>query len=374
MAKAKEISGLDYGAGAGTGIRLILRSRFEEMRSFRDVALDRGSIKGVHDMRVASRRLRSALRDFMPYLRGRKLRRLKKDLKSLADALGAVRDEDVAITALEKLAAEAPQEVAAGIEQLADKRRLKRDIARSELRDALSNDALAKLGEEFNSALEHELKASGQRKTDNDYRNSVDRMSCREAGCEVIAARFHELKGLSRSLYRPHKTRPLHKMRIAAKRLRYAIELFAPGWIEPLASFAKEIARLQTSLGELHDCDVWIKEISLTLRETERESTTGEDTPGEGKIGGASSPDDINSNDAQGRDRSAAVWLLAHFVRERASHFRDALLRWHEWETGGFNARLAATLHNEMSAVEAAPAALTPAETVAADIEPHENS
>jgi CHAD domain-containing protein len=180
MAKAKEISGLDYDAGSGTGIRLILRSRFAEMRSFRDAALDRGNIKGVHDMRVASRRLRSALRDFMPYLRGRKLRRLKKDLKSLADALGAVRDEDVAITALEKLAAEAPPEVAAGIEQLANKRRLKRDIARSKLVEAISNDALAKLEDEFNAALEHELKASDQRKAEDDGRKSVERMSCRE--------------------------------------------------------------------------------------------------------------------------------------------------------------------------------------------------
>lgn len=302
------------------------------------------------------------------------MRRLKKDVKSLADALGAVRDEDVTITALEKLAHEAPPEVSAGIEQLVDKRRLKRDLSRSELVEAISNDALAKLEDEFNSALEHELKAPGQHRTEDDGRKSVERMSCREAGREVVAARFQELKGLSRSLYRPYKTKPLHKMRIAAKRLRYAIELFAPCWIEPLHSFAKEIARLQTSLGELHDCDVWIEEIGLTLRETERKTTIGSDTPDEGKTGGASSTNDINSDGARGRDRSAAVWLLAHFVRERGYHFRDALLRWHEWETGGFKARLAAILHHEMPAVGFTPAALSPAEAIAADIEPHENS
>jgi hypothetical protein len=163
-------------------------------------------------------------------------------------------------------------------------------------------------------------------------------------------------------------------MRIAAKRSRYAIELFAPCWIEPIHSYAKEIARLQTSLGELHDCDVWIEEIGLALRETEREATAGADTTGEGKIGDAAATYDINSDGAQGRDRSAAVWLLAHFVRERAYHFRDALLRWHEWETGGFKARLAAILHNEIPAARFNPAASTPAEAVAADIEAHENS
>src|ERR1044071_6318159 len=163
MVKAKEIEGLDYGAGAGDGIRLILRSRFEEMRSFRDAALDWSDIEGVHDMRVASRRLRSALRDFMPYLRERKFRRSNKALMNLADALGAVRDQDVAITALEKLAADAPAEVSAGIEQFADKRRLKRDIVRSRLEQAVTDEALAKLEKEFNSALEDGLKVSRRR-------------------------------------------------------------------------------------------------------------------------------------------------------------------------------------------------------------------
>lgn len=368
MAKAKEISGLDYGAGAGDGVRLILRSRFEEMRAYRDAALDWSDIEGVHDMRVASRRLRSALRDFKPYLRERKFRRSNKALKNIADALGAVRDQDVAILALEQLAADAPTEVTAGIEWFADERRLKRDIARSELEQAITNEALAKLEKEFDSALEDGLKVSRKRKTASVNRRSAERLSCRDAGREVITERFRELQDLSASLYKPHKIRPLHEMRIAAKRLRYAIELFAPCWNEPLASSAKEIAKMQTSLGELHDCDVWIAEIGTMLRETEREATGSAGAPHNKNINHASSTNDAGSDEAMARNRSAAIWLLDYFIKERTQHFRDALARWHEWETANFQARLGALLQNEMSANDFTPAALTPAEAVAADI------
>ena len=343
MAKAKEISGLDYGAGAFDGVRLILSTRLAEMRAYRDAALDWSDIEGVHDMRVASRRLRSALRDFTPYLRERKLRRLGKLLKGVADALGAVRDQDVAILALEKLAANAPLERAAGIEEFASGRRHKRDSARSELRRAITDEALAELEKEFNSALEDGLKVSRKRKAANDDRQPAGNFSCRDAGREAMTARFRELQDLSASLYRPHKIRPLHEMRIAAKRLRYAIELFAPCWNEPLASYAKEIAKLQNSLGELHDCDVWIAEIGAALRETRREGQAGK--------------------------RSAAVWLLDYFIAERTQHFRDALARWHEWEMTDFNSKLAAILRNEKSTTDFTPAALTPAEAVASDIE-----
>src|ERR1043165_9083003 len=130
MAKAKEIAGLDCAMRADDGIKLILRSRFEEMRSFSAAALDWSETEGVHDMRVASRRLRSAIKDFLPYLRRRKLRQSREDLRSVAQALGAVRDQDVALIALEKLAEAAPPGLSAGIKQFASTRQSKRDGVR----------------------------------------------------------------------------------------------------------------------------------------------------------------------------------------------------------------------------------------------------
>lgn len=323
MSKAREIVGLDCQASAAEGIRLLLHTRVEEMCDLRDLALDWSDIEGVHDMRVASRRLRSALRDFKPFLSRRKHNRADDSIKRLADSLGAVRDKDVAIAALEKLAANATPDIAAGIEQFVAQRRLMRDDDRSALMAAIAEHQLDNLRREFEDAVEAALGSSGQGRSKTDAGRL--KVSFRVAGQKIVKARMEELQGLSASLYRPLSTKPLHRMRIAAKRLRYAIELFAQCWDNQLDEFAKEVAELQTSLGELHDCDVWIAEFGGLL---EKRKTRNTDSRLDETV------------DADEQRCHASVWLLGHFAKRRTSHYRDALTQWHEWETTDFFARL----------------------------------
>ena len=132
-----------------------------------------------------------------------------------------------------------------------------------------------------------------------------------------------ELEASSISLYEPEKVEPLHEMRIAAKRLRYALELFKNCWGDSLGEFARQVAQLQSSLGELHDCDIWIEHFGKRLRRVKV------------KIGEQTTPQD---------ERDAMIWLLSHFSRLRTKHYRAALARWHEWETKDFCNRLSATL------------------------------
>ncbi len=314
MAKAEEIEGLDCGTEVGAGLRLVLRTRVSEMCGWRAAALDWSDPEGVHDMRVASRRLRSAVRDFSPYLRRRQFRSAREALKSLATSLGLVRDEDVALMALEKLAAGAPSEVAAGVGQFVAERQRRRDRARARLERALTEEALRELREDFDDALADGVKSARKPEV-----SGGDVVSFRRAGRKIIGAGVAELSELSDSLYSPLKSEPLHRLRIAAKRLRYGVELFAACWGEgALAPFAKEIAKLQSSLGELHDCDVWIEELGGRLSRTEREDAA--------------------------EMRNAAFWLLDYFVRERTRHFQDALARWREWEAGDFLSRLSDSL------------------------------
>lgn len=349
MAKAKEIIGLDCEAGVHQGVILVLHTRLEEMCQLRLAALDWSDVEGTHDMRVASRRLRSALRDFTPYLRQSKLRRSRDDLKKIADALGAVRDDDVAIIALEELKKEAPEEVAAGLERLASERASQREEARAALARAISEGALARVRGKFMFALEHGAK-SPRRKRNGDADAEA---SFRQAGKEIITAGFAELRKTSASLYRPFKTEPLHRMRIAAKRLRYAVELFAPCWGGRLTQFADEIAEMQSHLGELHDCDVWIAALGARLRR------------GRSSKASASEPDMEGSREL----RCAAAWLLSQFVKTRTKHYRAALQRWNDWEANDFAANLAASLAAEPEPVELAPLTLSPAEAVASDLQ-----
>ena len=91
MAKARAIKGIDWNLGPATdGIRRVLIQRLDEM-FISTGGFDWKDPEGVHSMRVASRRLRSSLRDFMPYIRKRGLGSTLKQIRSIADALGEVR-------------------------------------------------------------------------------------------------------------------------------------------------------------------------------------------------------------------------------------------------------------------------------------------
>jgi CHAD domain-containing protein len=325
MAKAKEVEGLDCGAEALEGIRLVLRTRFAEMYDVRAAALDREEIKGVHDMRVASRRLRSALRDFKEFLDGKGFP--KRRLKKVAAALGEVRDEDVAIAALRDIRSQTDGEVAAGIERLLSERSRQRERARQRLESVITVTKLAELQQRFLVRLESDSRLR-EKRDDRRVRGTTKALSFGQAGRKVIKSRLAELLDLSESLHHPFKMESLHSMRIAAKRLRYAMELFAPCWGGQLSSYAHEVAELQGSLGDLCDCDNWIADLGARLDRQRRSALRGGQQPADTQL------------------REAAIWLLQYFTKEHGRHFGNALTRWREWETTGFFRRMIASLED----------------------------
>lgn len=326
MATAEEYKDVDCDAGALEGIRVVLRGRLEEMCDLREAALEWEDIEGVHRMRVASRRLRSALRDFEGFMQRGAVP--ERRLKEVAGALGDVRDQDVAIEALEKVRKKAGRDVAEGIGQLISERDAVRARARERLEAVIAETPLAELRQKFHARLE-KVGGSGRRKKGDKgkgTRRGAHAVSFRRAGREVVESRVEELREFSNSLHHPFEVEPLHRMRIAAKRLRYALELFASCWGGRLSSCSREVAELQTSLGELRDCDLWIDDLGARL-DRHREESEGED-----------------GQDADAHVRLAAIWLLNHFTKERGKHFRSALARWHKWETAGFFERMTETL------------------------------
>lgn len=318
MAKAKEIAGIDCTTQATEIVPIVLGARIEEMYLLRKRALDFSDPEGVHDIRVASRRVRSALRDFLPYLRRPKISASVRQLKEIADKLGVVRDYDVAISALEKLQTTVTPEISSGLERILKEQKDRRDPARRDLSKTLGSRALSEFKRDFLQAVEAAvMPASGGKAT---RKSSA---SYKAFATATLLKRIKELERLSKSLYEPHKTKPLHEMRIAAKRLRYGLDLFGLCWGEPLGMFSRQVAQLQSSLGELHDCDIWIEDFGKRLVKLK---TKADEPP---------TPQD---------ERDAMIWLLSHFTRLRTKHFRAALARWHEWEAKDFCNRLTATL------------------------------
>ena len=77
---------------------------------------------------------------------------------------------------------------------------------------------------------------------------------------------------------------------------------------------AKEAARLQTDLGQLHDCDVWIDDFRK-------------------RISGSRKPQDR-------ADGEAFVWLFIHYGELRNKHYREAFSRWGTWQHDDLSAKL----------------------------------
>ncbi len=274
------------------------------------VALNWKDPEGVHSMRVASRRLRSATRDFVPFVNKRGLASTLKQIKNIADALGKVRDQDVAILALTKLSTQTPANVSVALKELIDARKVIRRSARRNLKKILFKEELKKLRVDFEAAI---ARATTSRKP-----GIKAEISYRNMARAVIRDRLKELEKLSNNLYKPFEVEPLHEMRIAAKRLRYAIELFQQCCDPSVASIAKSAAHLQSALGTVHDCDVWIDSFGKEI---------------------------IKAKKMKEHDQSEAFsWLMSHFIEVRDGNLQEAFSHWNQWEVESFGNKLRETL------------------------------
>lgn len=100
MARATDIPGLAPDTPFRTAAAVTVTVRAGEMFAAADGVLDMEAIEGVHDMRVASRRLRAVLEIYAPCFPPRAYRSVLAEVKGLADALGERRDPDVQLASL----------------------------------------------------------------------------------------------------------------------------------------------------------------------------------------------------------------------------------------------------------------------------------
>jgi CHAD domain-containing protein len=133
MAKADSIEIDPWEPFAVAGARIV-RTRTDELFGEAENVLDIDDIERVHDMRVASRRLRAVLEIFAPCFPPDEFRGVLRDVKRLADALGERRDPDVHIDALEQFNTGVLEVQRGGIRRL---------IARLRVEQAHGNEVLA---------------------------------------------------------------------------------------------------------------------------------------------------------------------------------------------------------------------------------------
>jgi hypothetical protein len=83
----------------------------------------------------------------------------------------------------------------------------------------------------------------------------------------IVRVRLEEMRSFAPGALQPHDTEAQHDMRIAAKRLRYVLELTEFCFGKPAATARRRARDLQDLLGELHDCDVMLPRVEGHLTE-----------------------------------------------------------------------------------------------------------
>ncbi len=226
-------------------------------------------IEPVHQARVASRRLRVALGMFADCFDAKKVGRWRKRLRGLTRGLGPARDLDVHIAFVEGFLAgleEKDRTHRPGIERLLLRLRQDRLAAQPEAVETL--DALNKgdLLAEMHGEIE---RARFLLRT-----QSVPLQSpvvFARAAAHILR-RQRDLLTTAPVLDDPDDAAGHHRVRIAAKKLRYTMEVCIPAFDGLLAGAIKTVKTLQSLLGDIHDCDVWVTNLG-TFMERERDRT-----------------------------------------------------------------------------------------------------
>jgi CHAD domain-containing protein len=138
MAKARDIEGLGPDTPYVEAAARTVAVRADELWEHSEGVLDTSDIERVHDMRVATRRLRAVLEIYEACFDRAEFRSVLRDVKRLADALGERRDPDVELAALQSLEEALPRADAAGIELFSQLVRAEQEAGNATLEQALA--------------------------------------------------------------------------------------------------------------------------------------------------------------------------------------------------------------------------------------------
>jgi len=292
----------------GTGVLLrhiqALQQEIDGVRMGKD-------IEYIHRMRVASRRLRSALPIFAGCFPSRKVIAWTREVRKITRALGVARDTDVQIDLVKGIISSLP---AANLHDGLRRLILRQSQQRMKLqaRVLLAVDELTGSGiltdmvDQFTTTLAQFPQALPNTR------------SLYQLGLNSLTLRLDEFLAYEQYIYFPEKITELHAMRIASKKLRYEMEIFAPLYPEELKSFLQAIRKTQETLGNIHDCDVW----AITLpqfMEKERQRIL--------KFYGSQSPFK--------RLIPGIEYFQKNRIEVRKQQYELFLLDWEKWKNGG---------------------------------------
>jgi len=203
----------------------------------------------IHDMRVASRRLRMALRIYRPYLSKGARKLVKREARGIGRALGRRRELDVMIAMLRD-----HREASEGIWRRFLDHILPLLASRQETEVRACNEALLR----FEKPAFHE---------------AFERIQERPDGCQPCILELSEdtlldalelVRGMRKLWKRSGEAEDLHEVRIAIKQFRYACEFNRALYGAPMELYIQRLREVQGALGEWNECRL-LEEMVLIL-------------------------------------------------------------------------------------------------------------
>jgi CHAD domain-containing protein len=223
---------------------LLMRQRVSAVTRALPAARD-GDAASLHQARIATRRLREAL----PLLASGSIqRKLDRRVRKITRALGPVRELDVALQILDEMSAsdDVPR---AALTRLRDAVSEEREVRRHEMLRYVEESKVDKLRKRAMSAARKHSNRARSKAADPKRAIVVRERSARRA--ERLVATIESAAGL----YLPDR---LHDVRIAVKKLRYALEIAGTVGRTRTQAQVRTLKKAQDLLGRMHDLEVLI--------------------------------------------------------------------------------------------------------------------
>jgi len=226
--------------------RRTLRRFFDKLLAREDAVLKDEDSEDVHQMRVATRRLRAALQILVGVYEPDLIRRYRKGLRRIAEALGAVRDGDVFLEHIAAHRDALPASERASLEPLVAAATGERTQARETLLKDLDSRQYNKFKREFAEFLS----TPGAGVLPAPEPGITERV--RDFAGSAIWRRY-ELWRAYAGIFQGATNETLHQARIAGKRFRYTLEFFAEALGPRVDQALEPMIALQENLGALQD-------------------------------------------------------------------------------------------------------------------------
>ncbi len=260
---------LDPNQPAEEAVRSILVELGTSLRRSVDLTVNNSGPDPLHDLRVATRRTRSALSQLGAVLPAEEVATFAADFTWLGEITGPCRDLDVWLLDLSARRDDLATDKATALSQFESEVRAARDRAHAEVVLGITSPRCRRLLESWEAFLSNQsATAEPPQDADTPLKVFAD---------ERITKAYQRVLRRGRDLGAESPPEALHRLRIAAKKLRYLLEFFRSLYrAESIDPRITELKGLQDVLGELNDREIQRERLTVMTRDLE--ATVGADT------------------------------------------------------------------------------------------------